>query len=261
MSFGDFKGRKREKNRILKTLREFMHKDHLKFFKEQYDYMVPFHNHVHIGYGSLFILKREIPISKIMQVASLFQLWLGHDAGHNGNAAESPELKSAEIYHYNFRDRSWRAICDTQFPYYGPVQYGTTGRKLRTVDTLRPASGINAEPLFNCGVQNATPFQSFFFESGLYFLELKKEPLDWLTNGQQKFFFPQIRLAIAENDYAKNFPLYKKMTDMALDNESQLTRYLADAEGREKLLKAIGFLMNDVTLPEFIEFANGIGLR
>lgn len=264
MSFGNFKGRKRETERIITLLKadQFCTDDQIAFLKAQYITLVPFHNQVHIGYGLLFLIKREIPVTKFLLERQLFQLWLGHDAGHNGNSAESPEEKSLEICRQAFPCLNYHdAILNTKFPYaYSDkkIPYGTT---LRNLDTLRPASGILADPKINGSVSGATLFHAFLFECGLLFLELNKPPLEWLEKGQLGFFFPQIRCSLIANMFDEEFSNFKQMMIGSWENEVKLGQLMSGEEGRAKLINAIDFLMNDVTLPEFVEFANGIDLK
>lgn len=260
--FGNFQGREKEMRRIMSLIQgeKVLTGMHLDFFMKKYDFMVPYHNHVHVGNGLLFLLSAFRDSRLDPRVFTLMNLWLAHDAGHNGNSAESPEEKSMQLY----KEEKWfdikvcpEGILDTKFPYAAPAECQPMGDYLRILDTLRPASGIvGADMLMNGCVYGITPFHAYLFENALLFLELNKEPLEWLEKGQVGFFFPQIFSTVTDKISVGNisFPFFPAMTSFAVKNLNRLKELLSTDEGKGKLLKAIEFLQGDVTLPEFVEF-------
>ncbi|MDP3985773.1 MAG: hypothetical protein Q8P82_03330 [bacterium] len=273
--FGSFAGRAREKARLLALLKSDGILDRMPlgvcdFIDDHYDTGVPYHGPTHVLSGLLYLGSREAPIGA--QV-----VWIGHDAGHNGFAAESPEIVSAmHAFEWLHERPDWLAansinpqdcvepINDTRFPYAWPRRSAVSGW-VRLADTLRIASGDTASLLDGDG----TPFHAYFYESIRFCDELhatkkldiwnaRGDLLTWLGKGQIGFFFPAMEAAIAEGDRFTGITVL--MIQSLFQNHERLKKLLSSEAGAKKLLHAYDFLGDDITFPEFVVEARAIGL-
>ncbi len=111
MSNFPFAGRTREKERVWSLVASEM-RDILEaldiesdvvisgfknFLDRNYDDNVPYHGPVHVLYGLCYLFDESLNYMYQNLVYDCL-IWLGHDAGHNGNSVESPEEKRCADY-------------------------------------------------------------------------------------------------------------------------------------------------------------------
>lgn len=271
-----FAGRKREKARVWKLIKKSFGDfapDMKKFLDEQYDESVPYHGPVHVLYGLAYLVGNGFARNSVENV---ILYWLGHDAGHNGVAAESPEEKSADIFtesnlfierhrtsvHANMANA---CILGTKFPYPLDDRMVRLNEyyQLRMLDTLRVASGATAPFL---GLESAPdPFLVCMYESCGLWLELGIEPEIWLRKGQLGFFFPHLRDCLANG---RVFGRLRDHVDQPHDldfavaiwkNHQRLYEIMMNDAKKTSFLALINWAVgNDCTLPEFVAMAKGL---
>lgn len=274
--FGNFEGRSRERDRLIKLLQAdgaFVDLPHhaLEFVERNYDGSVPYHNPVHVLSGLLYLHHSDAP--KLARIA-----WVGHDAGHNGSAAESPEVVSALLtYEWLKSEPGWleafrfnpqectESINDTRFPYGWPCRSEASGY-VRLADTLRIASGDHVQYLGGGG----TPFHAYLYESVRFCDELhaaknlpewnaRGDLLTWLERGQVGFFFQTLIKDVLTGDRFSGLAFNDAFVRLH-ENQRLLSILLSNEAGREKLLGIYDFLGKDVTFPEFVAYCRGMGV-
>ena len=290
-NFPNFAGRTREKERVWALVEPkladvfsgFLYEEELNtfvagmkvFLDKYYDAGVPYHGPVHVLYGLCFLLSQDEMDEEVL--ARELLLWLGHDAGHNGNAAESPEEKSMSIARAEFTpladealdiNAAWPAILMTKFPsdleekFSDAECFRRDGRLLRVLDTLRiAAGGVSANAL---GLEDVDSFHVYLFECAGLWQELGMEPEAWLRKGQLGFFFQHLRACCRKVDvffYAELVESDVELVAGAWKNHVRLSEIMSDGLTTSRLLELIDFAMkNDCTLPEFVSKAKELRL-
>ena len=275
--FPDFAGRKREKERAWNLIKGKFYRyapAMKKFLDEYYDEKVPYHGPVHVLYGLAYLVGTKLVSGKRGEaLEDLVFYWLGHDAGHNGVAAESPEEKSFEILwngefglnkYYGFKQATKDCILTTKFPYALPMKNEGLGligsEQMRMLDTLRVASGATAPHL---GLKKMPdPFLVCMFESCGLWLELGLTPEAWLRKGQLGFFFPHLRDCLDDGQVFGHCrdhldqPQATKLAVATWKNHQRLWEIMNDEKKKENFLALIAWAVgNDCTLPEFVKKA------
>ncbi len=154
-------------------------------------------------------------------------------------------------------------ILATKFPYNisdGPFCH--LEKKLRLLDTLRPASGATSAKLL--GVEDADPFLVYMYESGGLWLELGISLEDWLIRGQLGFFFPHIRECLESNIFFVDEDWQESITEMTFGvwkNHVRLMQIVSELKTFPALIALIEWSVeNDCTLPEYLDKAKELGL-
>jgi hypothetical protein len=264
--FPQFEGRYREWARITPILKEFvgpvlgsLFPGWFEFLEAHYSLRVPYHNRIHIAYGLLWLVEQDAKAAAVLA-------WLGHDAGHNGNAKQSPESVSADILRDAIgHDDLRRAILHTAFPYVSnPDEPQSQWRQkpaesvevegvwLRLADTYRPYAGLAG----NLGVAHLAFTDACFFEclglsEELYEADGTTTFLGWIENGQADFFPRQIDLGLDAGVFGSEIDVAE--AHLSVEHiRNWLWSSVGDDRHIRDLLTLRRIWLGDVTLPEFV---------
>lgn len=271
-TFPWFEGRTREEDRVLTHMRAAgvfadLPPDTESFIHAKYSTTVPYHNRIHVLYGLAFMHKYGFPLRYRLS-------YVGHDAGHNGDGKQSPELTSAyHTYVWLNRHPAWlqereidpqdcaQDIMYTRFPYHPETMGLTDAGFMRTVDVFRIYSGMSYESV---GVAGCNNLHIMMYESIPLFNEMVRD-LAALDDREKAFvqWYLQIegwykRLSEMEGWSTPSKRLAGSMGFFFSQLSGIIPAFARDPEVSKKLGQLYTFLNSDVTLPEFIDFAKEV---
>lgn len=275
----------------------FLPKDTPAFLRANYCERVPHHGIVHPL--PMLITAASEPYRERTPLATRLAI-VGHDAGHNGDADDSPETFSAALTSFwMLRNRDWldrqglrqkqrntgrvladpqiatTAIMATRFPHL-PGDVSEDARWMRWYDTFRAAAGSSA-PALNDALQldgRMTRLQALLLESlGLVdeHTPPDENPHDylgvWLKEGvAERFIMQQVErdLCFVNQYYPSNIPAAE--WGAPRNNYAALQRLVANPEGLaskvpQRVHDLYAFFRQDITVTEFVAKCEELGIR